>query len=1268
MSSKPSKRFWSRKPFGLPSISGAGLLLVSHCLSGQTAPTVPNPSESDKAEPDTVVLSPFVVESSEDKGYQATSTLAGSRVRTDLRDVASSISVVTSKFLADTGAKNQQDLLVYTTNTEVGGLGGNFGGLGGANGLRENASLLRPNQNTRVRGLDSADSTRDYFQTDIPWDSYNVDRVDLQRGPNSILFGVGSPAGIVNTQTITAQLKKNSGKIENRVDQFGSLRDSLDANYVLQKDVLAFRLAALDDQTEYRQKPAYDHDKRIFGTVRFEPKLFNDSAHTSIRLNYEHGQIKANRPRSLAPFDQITPYYLSKSANPNDPTEPVINRGSFDPWIYQATANNGSSANNPPLGLVGGAPVWNPWTTGGMARLGSADPVFWYNSNSDTAYRVQQSNLDTSWAIGKDGKIDKAIDGIPFANQVGITGYNSYTINAERRAQALGLKDPFPGATKNYYKDKSLTDPSIYDFYNKLIDGPNKQELEGFTSYNLNLSQSFLNNRLAFEFVYDYQSYHNSQETNFGDAPYLSIDIRSNLTVGPTVYSWGGVPNPDVGRAYIGNSSHYGNSESFNKRDDIRFTGFGELRATDFLEKSWLTSLLGRHLFNGVYSKDTRKQEDRSFLRYASDANWATANNETTNITQGFRQVDWITYLSPSLAGRTSASGANISNITATQSPAGQTTVRYFDSHWVPSTNPADATYVDPAAAWTNPWYNGASTQSENPANYVGWKTMPVTILNADKGDRNQLYYQGSKTKNTIESQGFTWQGYLLDDAVVPTFGYRKDKVKSYSATAPTDLATGVVITNDYPISDIVRDSSEGISRTYGLVVHTPKFIQRNLPWGSDLSFSYDQSSNFRAENRVDFSGDRVPNARGKTKEYGITVATLDGRLSLKTTFYKTTVTDANLSGDPAVSTLGSQSYYLWASQAWGTGSAVADLMGLNNQAANAAWYWDWANADLGGTVQPYGEFPRAAASAALDAKEKAAAEAWIAKMPPQSFFDAYGLPINVANIKAAAASGNWAQDPSKFIGGGWAPSNGPGGIQPSGAGHIRGLSPTGTIDNESKGVEFELNAKPLHNWDITFNASKTTATRTNLSSVLTSYIEEIHTRLSGPAGDLRQWWAGDTGTFRQNFNDNIYSAFLFQQEQNGQSAPEVHPWAYNLVTNYSFDRTVVKGLNVGGGFRWQDKAILGYGIVKAPTVLDPNNVKLDVNQPIFGKVEYHTDLWVGYERKLTQKLRWRIQANLRNVGEKVHLVPISVEPNGDPAAQRIQEGMTWTLTNSIFF
>src|SRR3569833_2469138 len=254
----------------LRTVFAASALLAGQVLVAQTAqkPVPSTNTTTPLAQDDTNELSPFLVEATQDEGYQAVNTLAGTRVRTDLRDVASSISVVTSKFLQDTGARNAQDLLVYTTNTEIGGIGGNFGGLGNSNGLRENTALLHPNQNTRVRGLDAADNTRDYFLTDIPWDSYDVDRIDLHRGPNSILFGVGCPAGIVNSQTIIADVRKNSAKVENRFDQFGSFRTSVGGNMVLLKDVLSVRVAALDDDTKFRQKPAFGRGGRRGGARR----------------------------------------------------------------------------------------------------------------------------------------------------------------------------------------------------------------------------------------------------------------------------------------------------------------------------------------------------------------------------------------------------------------------------------------------------------------------------------------------------------------------------------------------------------------------------------------------------------------------------------------------------------------------------------------------------------------------------------------------------------------------------------------------------------------------------------------------------------------------------------------------------------------------------------------------------------------------------------------------------------------------------------------
>ena len=50
------------------------------------------------------------------------------------------------------------------------------------------------------------------------------------------------------------------------------------------------------------------------------------------------------------------------------------------------------------------------------------------------------------------------------------------------------------------------------------------------------------------------------------------------------------------------------------------------------------------------------------------------------------------------------------------------------------------------------------------------------------------------------------------------------------------------------------------------------------------------------------------------------------------------------------------------------------------------------------------------------------------------------------------------------------------------------------------------------------------------------------------------------------------------------------------------------------------------------------------------------------------KNVNWRVQLNLRSVGEKDHLTPASYEPDGSLALARIQQGMGWTLENSFDF
>jgi outer membrane receptor protein involved in Fe transport len=134
------------------------------------------------------------------------------------------------------------------------------GAAANSSGFTDFDGVLRsPGPAIRVRslgtGTSSANVTRDYFITDIPMDGFNTDRVEVNRGPNAMLFGLGSPQGIVNSGLLKPQLRRDHTRVETQFGRFGTYRTSLDTNRVVRRDLFALRFAALYWQTEYMQEP-----------------------------------------------------------------------------------------------------------------------------------------------------------------------------------------------------------------------------------------------------------------------------------------------------------------------------------------------------------------------------------------------------------------------------------------------------------------------------------------------------------------------------------------------------------------------------------------------------------------------------------------------------------------------------------------------------------------------------------------------------------------------------------------------------------------------------------------------------------------------------------------------------------------------------------------------------------------------------------------------------------------------------------------------------
>lgn len=1245
-----------------------GLITVLATGPGLFAQAAGNSAAAASEDQEVIQLSPFEVKADTDRGYAATQTLAGTRIRTNLSDVGSAIQVITKEFMQDVGATDTGTLLQYTTNAEVAGTRGTYAGLGNGTGVDETGSLRNPQSAQRVRGLASADNTRDFFVTDIPWDSYNVDRIDIQRGPNSILFGLGSPAGIVNASTRNAEFR-NLGSVEVRTGSYGTFRSSIDVNQELIDNVLAIRVDGMWDDHKYEQRQAWQEDKRFFGAIRFDPQLFNrHDFHTSLKLKFENGDIKADRPRTVPPEDRITPWF-----RPVDQTS--LNGG-----MGKLSVANGYT-------LGSSASTFNPWL-GGLAN--QQQPVWFMDGTTNQLYRIYGGYVNT-------GALNAA--GVPQGAGVNLVGQRYADVFSQLTSLSSYANNAhLPNYQYGQYRNSSLMDPSVFDFYHNLIDGPTASQFEKWNAYNIDLTQTFWDDRVGLQLTFDRQKYKRGGQNLLGN-PAINIDILQNFqdyVIGPNNANNGNVANPNFGRPFVAGGPGGGNSYE-SDRKYTRGSVFGELRAEDFLKNDFLVKLLGKHRFNGVYSDEKYATENRSWQMYANSMAYATF--KTQGAPDGLRNLPPIAviYLGSTLKNAASASGANISPITANVDlPDGN--IYQFESTWKPL----------PGVSYTDPWnvpanlqtiFNGAPvintttgqpyaqlTQVSNPANYVGWNNnFHNELIRYDNGKDLSLLTAASKTLRQTKSYAGSWQGFLWNDAIVPTLGWRFDEVKGKDVTAQpvSGAARGALNINPdvyklpatFPTTQIFKDHST----SGGVVVHLNKLLGERDFLPINVSLSYNKSSNFQVtDTRRDIYGNPIANPTGSTKDYGVLLSTKDGKYSFRAIKYETGLVGATVSGfsNSGISSVvvnamnwrNIKTYYMslydWSS----SGQPARDNF------TGTRYQWDPAWIDANGRPVASGSIPagdpRLPANAAhLETQEEANAhrDASIAAinemqkwLDAKGYFQAWNYGVGPTTLSALQTRGQYEASP----------------IQPNTASvydyrtapALQGFAVT--ADTKSKGYEFEFTANPTPNWRVAFNAAKTEATRTNVGGPaldeLVTYIDSV---MAGPGGDMIMFnsdYSAANQLRQQSWNPWRGQYTLLKLQEN-TAASELRKWRYNVVTNYTFTNGFLKGVGVGGSYRWQDKVVIGYPVIPDPK--DPALASFDLTKPYYGPAEDALDLWLSYERKLTKKIDWRIQLNVYNVGKNDKLIPISVQPDGHTwASARVSPVQEWMLRNTFSF
>lgn len=1191
-----------------------GLALVG------SAPVVAQEDEEDIYE-----LTPFEVPS-DAEGYMATSSLAGTRLNTDLSDIGSSVQVFTAELMEDVGATDNETLLIYGVGTEVGGSRGNF--INADSFGLENANVSQPNNNTRVRGLTSADNTRNFYLTDVPWDSYTVSRVDIQRGANSVLFGVGSPAGIINTSTQEAGMYTN-GEVQFTIDKFSSNRIVLDYNREIIEDQLAVRVSYLLDDQKFRQKPAFDDDERIYITTTWQPEALNqDGQIFKFKINYENGQIESNRPRYIAPIDQISAWFAAPGTSGfQGEYADFADWGLGGRLINPIEENEIQTANN------SSGRFYSPWVG---TTFGGINPKLIYDETSNRHKLHTENNVSSrgGWFTSTDFPEAIVNDGNQTGNEVQghIRGVSTMKIWGVNRAAADGGL-PLQG----FWKDSSFTDTSYFDFYNKLLDGNTKREFKDWDTIEFDLSHTFFDNKLGYQAGYFYQDYNSQFEANLGQVfvPAITVNIA---TLDRTATPENRVANPYAGRAYVSSDNPSG---SFNNidRESKRIQGFF---SHDFSENSdsVLSRILGKHDIVGILQEREMTQWNRGYLLMGYDREYILGRGndiindntpppgarlvEYSNSNSGFNP-DFHMYLDHDGSGIRGLSG--IGDIIYPN--GGQLSIQGFDA--------TPLAGFDSAAASMQTWNDIYATdnadtfefQSRNPDNYVGWSDVgPYGLINANDSESSLEYLTTNRARNTekVESKALVWTGRFWDGAIVGMYGWREDdSTETWPNHSYTD--DGNVFDPDDLVAngrgdEVFIRSTSTQSRNWSVKANMTYLtgLDDDLPFDVHVLYSEGEVQT-PDPSRIDVFNRTLDNALGSTEDLSLMLITKDGKWSFRFTDY-TTVVDNAVSN----STVNREKWRLQQVLQQGAlraGFIETDASGYTNDnlplspSAIAAGYTDEVTGEA-------------------DYRRNVMAPAW-------------------RDFEARL----WNEVP---LAQGWYLTE----FQPGDRTAPRILFPDGATlveDQISEGYEFELTANPTANWTLAMNASKSNAIRDGLPGEdFGEAIDIIIEEMKGPAGEIPIWWNQGPGV--GGWLDPFIGEVVLARALNGASQPEIREWRANFITNYRFSEGSLEGFGIGGAYRYEDGQIYSY----LPTQDSDGNLGVDINTFWMDGSRSTFDFWLSYGAKLTDKIDWTIQLNIYNAFGENELVPLHRNPDGSFGQMGIREGKSWSIRNSFKF
>ena len=263
------------------------VILVFHLQS--SAQTSPGPATAEEPASDkVVVLSPFEVRTSKDNNYMPTNSASGTRIALPIESTPLAISIMTTDLMKDKGMTNIDEAVRFMP------------------GIRRNAN--NSDQFT-IRGFQARAARRNFFSDAADLSegrgrnvSAEVERIEVLKGPSSVLFGFGNPGGVINIIT-KKPLPKQQTSVTVEGGDFDLFRGVLDATGPLAKlgeaQLLYRVIGSYQDSGGFR-----DFESRVEKFVNAQLQL--NYKRTMVRTEVRFQDLKEHEAFILMPFEPNT--------------------------------------------------------------------------------------------------------------------------------------------------------------------------------------------------------------------------------------------------------------------------------------------------------------------------------------------------------------------------------------------------------------------------------------------------------------------------------------------------------------------------------------------------------------------------------------------------------------------------------------------------------------------------------------------------------------------------------------------------------------------------------------------------------------------------------------------------------------------------------------------------------------------------------------------------------------------------------------------------